>query len=67
MDNNSQINQLRKTLSDLGYRKFQIDEMIQEAIGFTPQNTISETQAAQVVEVLQEYVSFAAKCRSLKK
>lgn len=55
-----------KQLEDLGYRSFQIDEIVREAVGITKIDNLTQAQAQTLEEALQDYVSFAFKCKGKK-
>lgn len=52
-----------KQLEDLGYRSFQIDEMLRDAVGTAKIDNLSQAQLLTLEEALQECVSFALKCK----
>lgn len=55
-----------KQLEDLGYRSFQIDEIIRDAVGVAKIDNLTQAQMETLEEALQEYVSFAFKCKGKK-
>jgi len=55
-----------KQLEDLGYRSFQIDEIIREAVGLDRIDNLTQAQVHTLEEALQDYVSFAFKCKGKK-
>lgn len=55
-----------KQLEDLGYRSFQIDEIIRDAVGVARIDNLTQAQIEILEEALQEYVSFAFKCKGKK-
>ncbi len=60
------VNQYIKQLEDLGYRSFQIDEIIRDAVGVSKIENLSPPQMQCLEEALQDYVSFAFKCKGKK-
>lgn len=52
-----------KQLDALGYRSFQIDEIIRDAVGTVKLDNLSLVQFQTLEEALQEYVSFALRCK----
>lgn len=52
-----------KQLEELGYRSFQIDEMLRDAVGTAKIDNLSQAQLLTLEESLQECVSFALKCK----
>lgn len=66
MNKLSEIHALKKQLSDLGYRGFQIDNMIKDEIGTVKLADLSDPQAEQVIDLLQDYIQFAHKCQKGK-
>jgi len=54
------ILELKKQLHHLGYQPWQIDMIIQDAIGSNLLHESSQEQIEQVAEILKGYVSFAA-------
>lgn len=67
MNKLNEIINLKKQLSDLGYRGFQIDSIIKDEIGSVQLESASDQQVVQVIEVLQDYICFARKCQQGKK
>jgi len=55
-----------KQLENLGYRSFQIDEMIRDAVGIAQIENLTQAQMQILEEALQDYVSFAFKCKGKK-
>jgi len=55
-----------KQLEDLGYRSFQIDEIIRESVGVAKLDNLTQAQMQTLEEALQDYVSFAFKCKGKK-
>lgn len=66
MNRLSEIQNLKKQLSDLGYRGFQIESMIKDEIGAVNLEDLSDPQAEQVIDLLQGYIQFAHKCQKGK-
>ena len=60
------VNQYIKQLEDLGYRSFQIDEIIRDAVGISTIENLSPAQMQSLEEALRDYVSFAFKCKGKK-
>lgn len=60
------VNQYIKQLEELGYRSFQIDEIIRDAVGVSKVENLSPAQMQTLEEALQDYVSFAFKCKGKK-
>lgn len=55
-----------KQLEGLGYRSFQIDEIIRESVGVAKLDNLTQAQMQTLEEDLQDYVSFALKCKGKK-
>lgn len=55
-----------KQLEGLGYRSFQIDEIIRDTVGITKIDNLTQAQMQTLEEALQDYVSFAFKCKGKK-
>ncbi len=53
---------LTQQLLDLGYAPFQVDSMINEAVGTLQLEKVNLDQIALVIEILEEYIQFAKKC-----
>ncbi len=67
MTGNRDINNLISLLNSLGYMQYQIDSIVKEAVGTVVLTNLNKEEQTELVEVLQEYVNFAVKCRqSLK-
>ncbi|WP_312336649.1 hypothetical protein [Anaerospora hongkongensis] len=60
------VTQFIKQLEDLGYRSFQIDDIIRDAVGVSKIENLSLAQTQILEEALQDYVSFAFKCKGKK-
>lgn len=60
------VHQYIKQLEDLGYRSFQIDDIIQDAVGVSKIEDLPPAQMQILEEALQDYVSFAFKCKGKK-
>lgn len=63
----SEIVNLKKRTSDLGYRGFRVDSMIKDEIGAVTLESATDQQTSQVIEALQAYILFARKCQQSKK
>ena len=63
---NQDIQTLIKKLSDLGYKSFQIREIINECIDNQDLESLTAQQETQLKNTLQKYIDFAIKCRSTK-
>ena len=67
MTGNQDIKNLISQLRSLGYVQYQIDSIVKEAVGTVALSNLKKEEQTELVEVLQEYVKFAVKCRqSLK-
>lgn len=55
-----------KQLESLGYRSFQIDEIIREAVGIAKIDNLTQAQVHTLEDALQDHVSFAFKCKGKK-
>jgi hypothetical protein len=55
-----------KQLEDLGYRSFQIDEIIRDAVGVSKIENLTQAQMQTLEEALQDYISFAFKRKRKK-
>lgn len=55
-----------KQLEGLGYRSFQIDEIIRDAVGVSKIENLTQAQMQTLEEALQDYISFAFKCKGKK-
>ncbi|TCL36060.1 hypothetical protein EV210_1099 [Anaerospora hongkongensis] len=62
-EQHERVSQYVKQLEDLGYRSFQIDEMIRDAVGTAKIDNLTQVQFQTLEESLQECVSFALKCK----
>lgn len=60
------VAQFIKQLEGLGYRSFQIDDIIRDAVGVSKIENLSLAQMQILEEALQDYVSFAFKCKGKK-
>lgn len=60
----SKIEELKRRLLDLGYHTYQIESIIKEATGKVDSYLTNPAQAACVIEALQDYLSFALKCKA---
>lgn len=60
------ILQYIKQLEELGYRSFQIDEIIRDAVGAVKIEKLSQAQYQMLDEALNDYVSFAIRCKGKK-
>lgn len=65
MQKREKIRELLVQLDGLGYHSFQVKEIIQETVGTTRLETLTEAEEANLVETLEEYVQFALKCRTV--
>ena len=65
MQRQEKIRELLVQLDGLGYHSFQVKEIIQETVGTTQMDTLTEEQEGNLVETLEEYVKFALKCRTV--
>lgn len=63
----ARINELRQILANLGYHPYQIHEIIHDCIGHNNVEAISHEDSFSVIACLEEYVSFAQKCRKTNK
>jgi hypothetical protein len=54
---------LLEQLHGLGYHLFQINQIIEDAIGTTKLDSLSIPAQQQLVMTLEDYVNFAFKCR----
>lgn len=52
-----------KQLSDLGYHDFQINSIIEDAVGTSNLRKLRIEQVNDVTETLAEHLKFALKCR----
>ncbi|WP_371372129.1 hypothetical protein [Sporomusa aerivorans] len=66
MSESQDIQALIMKLSDLGYKSFQIREIINECIETQDLQFLTSAQEAELIDTLQNYVDFAIKCRSTK-
>jgi len=66
LEQRERMNQHIKQLEDLGYRSFQIDDIIRDAVGVAKIENLTQAQMQTLEEALQEYVSFAFKCKGKK-
>lgn len=54
-------------LEKSGYYPYQINEICRDCIGRSNLESLSEQEATAIVACLEEYVSFAQKCKQNKK
>ncbi|SDD80553.1 hypothetical protein SPACI_042740 [Sporomusa acidovorans DSM 3132] len=66
MNDHGRINELIIQLENLGYLRYQIQDMVQEVIGTAKLENLSLEEEKDVIEALEEHVSFANKCRKAK-
>lgn len=62
-DYRAQINTLRQALESQGYYPQQIKDIYRDCIGRTNIDSLSEEEAVSLIACLEEYVSFAQKCK----
>jgi hypothetical protein len=60
----SRVAELKEQLLKLGYHQFQLDNITKEAIHPTEMDNMSQQQGEELIEVLERYARFAAKCRT---
>jgi hypothetical protein len=61
------INELRQVLGSHGYTPYQIHGIITDCIGEKNLDNLADQDAKSVIACLEEYISFAQKCKSTKK
>lgn len=66
MPKNPEIQSLIGTLSELGYQSFQIRDIIDENLEIQDIDSLTPEQADELIDVLQNHIEFAIKCRSSK-
>lgn len=62
----SRIWLLQKKLLDMGYHPYQLHSIIREIIGDKPLDSLEGEAAEELIENLEQYIVFAAKCRKTK-
>ncbi len=58
-----QVADLLGQLSNMGYRQFQLEQIIRDSFGTSSLESLSIEQTRRLIGVLAEYANFAAKCR----
>ena len=61
------INELRRVLGSHGYTPYQIREIITDCVGEKKLDDLSEQDLCSVVGCLEDYISFAQKCKKAKR
>jgi len=59
----SKIQSYIQRLDHLGYAPYQIRNIIQDAIGTASLETLSPEESQMILSYLEEYISFAIKCK----
>ncbi|HWR45850.1 hypothetical protein [Sporomusa sp.] len=63
MEEIKEIQDLIKQLNNLGYFPYQVSSIIQETLGTVAINNLTTSQQSELIETLQDYITFAIKCR----
>jgi ABC-type transporter MlaC component len=58
---------LLEQLEEMGYHPFQVQQIVQDAIGTNELKTVTPEQNRKLIEALEEYIQFAKKCRAPKR
>lgn len=67
MDIPEQAEELVQQLLSLGYHSYQIHQIIADIPGFSLKRTLTPELEGKLIQVLEDYVQFARKCRSTRR
>lgn len=62
----TRIRELINVLENSGYYPHQVRDIITDCIGHNNVEKLNQTEASSVINCLQEYISFAQRCRQNK-
>lgn len=61
------LEELKNQLAVLGYHNYQIDGIIRDAVDGEDLSRLSAEQQQHLLEELEQYISFASKCKKKSK